>query len=99
MRTVLPLDMYTLSQMKYLLSLTVLRRIIADGGTMVEIGKKDILNRNVLSMEPFNRNASFRALDLSHDQISDDIVAKYYCCQTVPYLYELTLLQSPIYHL
>ncbi|KAI1084605.1 KR domain-containing protein [Whalleya microplaca] len=50
-------------------------RIIAAGGTMVEIGKRSILDRNVLSMEPFNRNASFRALDLSHENISDDILA------------------------
>lgn len=52
-------------------------RIIANGGTMVEIGKKDILDRNTLSMEPFNRNASFRALDLSHEQVSDGMVARY----------------------
>ncbi|KAI1262708.1 reducing type I polyketide synthase [Xylariaceae sp. FL1019] len=39
--------------------------IVAEGGTMVEIGKKDVLERAVLSMEPFNRNASFRAFDLS----------------------------------
>ncbi|RWA09891.1 hypothetical protein EKO27_g5202 [Xylaria grammica] len=32
-------------------------RIIADGGTMIEIGKKDILSRASLSMEPFMRNA------------------------------------------
>ncbi|KAI1348370.1 reducing type I polyketide synthase [Xylaria sp. FL0043] len=50
-------------------------RIIATGGTMVEIGKKDILDRNVLSMEPFNRNASFKALDLSHEQITDDMLS------------------------
>ncbi|KAI0434033.1 reducing type I polyketide synthase [Xylaria sp. FL1042] len=50
-------------------------RIIADGGTMVEIGKKDILDRNSLAMEPFNRNASFRALDFSHKEVSDDTIA------------------------
>ena len=44
---------------------------------MVEIGKKDILDRNTLSMETFNRNASFRALDLSHEQVSDGMVARY----------------------
>ncbi|KAK8108104.1 uncharacterized protein PG998_010117 [Apiospora kogelbergensis] len=49
--------------------------IVADGGTMIEIGKKDILDRNSVSMEPFNRNASFRALDLSHKEISDDMIA------------------------
>jgi NADPH:quinone reductase-like Zn-dependent oxidoreductase len=51
-------------------------RIIADGGTMVEIGKKDIIDRNSLSMEPFGRNASFRALDFSYRQISDTLIAK-----------------------
>ncbi|KAH8703520.1 hypothetical protein BGW36DRAFT_393834 [Talaromyces proteolyticus] len=40
-------------------------RCIAGGGTFVEIGKKDILDRNTLSLEPFNRNVTFRALDLS----------------------------------
>ncbi|KAK3356488.1 reducing type I polyketide synthase [Lasiosphaeria hispida] len=50
-------------------------RIIADGGTMVEIGKKDILDRNSLSMEPFSRNASFRALDFSYREISDALIA------------------------
>lgn len=51
-------------------------RIIADGGTMVEIGKKDILDRNSLSMEPFSRNASFRALDFSYREISDALIAE-----------------------
>lgn len=53
---------------------------------MVEIGRKDILDRNTLSMEPFNRNASFRALDLSHEQVSDDMVARYFSPQ-VTYRY------------
>jgi NADPH:quinone reductase-like Zn-dependent oxidoreductase len=52
-------------------------RCIADHGTMVEIGKKDILDRNSLSMEPFNRNASYRAIDMSHKSISDSLTAKY----------------------
>ncbi|KAL8910070.1 MAG: hypothetical protein Q9171_004624 [Xanthocarpia ochracea] len=34
-------------------------RIMADGGNMVEIGKKDFVDRNSLSMEPFDRNCSF----------------------------------------
>lgn len=33
----------------------------------MEIGKKDILETSSLSMEPFIRNASFRAVDMSHD--------------------------------
>ncbi|KAJ6015189.1 PKS-like enzyme, partial [Penicillium herquei] len=48
-------------------------RIIAAGGTMIELGKKDILDRNFLSMEPFNRNASYRALDMSHSSITRPI--------------------------
>lgn len=51
-------------------------RICADGGTMVEIGKRDILDRNQLSMEPFDRNCSFRALDFSHKQITDVLIAE-----------------------
>jgi NADPH:quinone reductase-like Zn-dependent oxidoreductase len=60
-------------------------RIIATGGTMVEIGKKDILDRNMLSMEPFNRNASFRALDLSHENISDDTLSRYFTASVFNY--------------
>ena len=51
-------------------------RICADGGIMVEIGKKDVLDRNNLSMEPFDRNCSFRALDFSHKTISDVLIAE-----------------------
>lgn len=51
-------------------------RIIADGGTMVELGKKDILAKNNLPMEPFGRNASFRAMDLSYREISDELIAE-----------------------
>ena len=50
-------------------------RICADGGIMVEIGKKDVLDRNRLSMEPFDRNCSFRALDFSHKSITDELIA------------------------
>ena len=52
-------------------------RCIADGGVMVELGKKDILDRGTLSMEPFGRNASFRAIDMSHRSMSDAINARY----------------------
>ena len=41
-------------------------RIVADGGTMVEIGKRDIIDRNTLAMEPFDRNCSYRAVDMSY---------------------------------
>ncbi|KAK9415512.1 putative Polyketide synthase [Seiridium unicorne] len=47
-------------------------RIIADGGTMVEIGKKDILDKGLLSMGPFIRNATFRSFDLSYKEMDDD---------------------------
>ncbi|KAJ5736611.1 Acyl transferase/acyl hydrolase/lysophospholipase [Penicillium malachiteum] len=40
-------------------------RLTADGGIMVEIGKRDIVDRS-LAMEPFDRNCSFRAVDLSY---------------------------------
>ncbi|EOD48494.1 putative polyketide synthase protein [Neofusicoccum parvum UCRNP2] len=50
-------------------------RICADGGTMVEIGKRDIVERNFLSMEPFDRNCSFRAVDISYSKhITDDVL-------------------------
>ena len=52
-------------------------RCIADGGTMVELGKKDMLDRNYLSMEPFGRNASFRCFDMSHVHVSDALIARY----------------------
>ncbi|KAF2114730.1 KR domain-containing protein [Lophiotrema nucula] len=43
---------------------------IATAGTFVELGKKDILEGECLSMAPFNRNARFCGLDMSHDSIS-----------------------------
>ncbi|KAJ8132252.1 hypothetical protein O1611_g1372 [Lasiodiplodia mahajangana] len=50
-------------------------RICADGGTMVEIGKRDIVDRNTLAMEPFDRNCSFRAIDLSYTKhVKDSLV-------------------------
>lgn len=52
-------------------------RIMADGGNMVEIGKRDIVDRNTLSMEPFDRNCSFRAVDMSYTRdIKDSLVAR-----------------------
>ncbi|KAK0635463.1 hypothetical protein B0T17DRAFT_485578 [Bombardia bombarda] len=52
-------------------------RIVADGGTLVEIGKKDIVDRNTLSMEPFDRNCSFRAMDFSYTQnIVDPLIER-----------------------
>ena len=51
-------------------------RCIANGGTMVELGKKDMLDRNSLSMEPFGRNASYRCFDMSHKHVSDILIAR-----------------------
>lgn len=52
-------------------------RITADGGTMVELGKKDIIDRNRLSMEPFDRNCSFRAVDFSYIKVvSNELIAR-----------------------
>lgn len=53
-------------------------RLTADGGVMVEIGKRDIVDRNTLAMEPFDRNCSFRAVDLSYVKtISDGLTGRY----------------------
>lgn len=51
-------------------------RICADGGMLVEIGKKDIVDRNYLSMEPFDRNCSYRAVDYSHKSITLPVIAR-----------------------
>lgn len=52
-------------------------RLTADGGIMVEIGKRDIVDRNTLAMEPFDRNCSFRAVDLSYTkEITNDLIGK-----------------------
>ncbi|KAK2024963.1 putative polyketide synthase [Colletotrichum zoysiae] len=48
-------------------------RCIAEKGTLIEIGKKDMLDRNSLSMEPFDRNCSYRGLDMSRKSITDDM--------------------------
>lgn len=53
-------------------------RLLADGGILVEIGKRDIVQRNRLAMEPFDRNCTFRALDLSYvKDITDELIEKY----------------------
>ncbi|KAF7950113.1 hypothetical protein EAE96_007411 [Botrytis aclada] len=44
---------------------------------MVEIGKKDIVDRNTLSMEPFDRNCSYRAMDFSYtENIVDPLISR-----------------------
>ncbi|KAB8201907.1 hypothetical protein BDV34DRAFT_228866 [Aspergillus parasiticus] len=44
-------------------------RLCAAGGILVELGKRDMVERNTLSMEPFDRGCSFRAVDLSHPKL------------------------------
>jgi NADPH:quinone reductase-like Zn-dependent oxidoreductase len=51
-------------------------RCIADEGRFVDIGKKDMIDRNTLSMEPFCRNASYCAVDLSLDSIPLSTIAR-----------------------
>lgn len=44
---------------------------------MVEIGKRDIVDRNTLAMEPFDRNCSFRAVDLSYTKhITNELIGR-----------------------
>ncbi|KAB8234225.1 type I polyketide synthase [Aspergillus alliaceus] len=44
-------------------------RVCAAGGILVELGKRDMVERNSLAMEPFDRGCSFRAVDLSHPKL------------------------------
>ena len=46
---------------------------IRDGGTMVELGKKDIIERNYLPMNPFSRNVSYRSFDISHKSVANSV--------------------------
>ncbi len=52
-------------------------RIVADDDIMIEIDKRDIVDWNILSMKSFDRNCSFRALNLSYTQnMTDSIIEK-----------------------
>ncbi|KAL5454073.1 hypothetical protein PMIN06_005174 [Paraphaeosphaeria minitans] len=51
-------------------------RVLGDGGMMVELGKRDVLDRNNLPFAPFDRNSSFRAIDLSPEKAADSLVAQ-----------------------
>jgi acyl transferase domain-containing protein/NADPH:quinone reductase-like Zn-dependent oxidoreductase len=55
-------------------------RCIAEGGTMIELGKKDHIDRNTLAMEPFARNASYRCFDMSHKHVTDQVIGVYVLC-------------------
>ncbi|KAJ5115344.1 beta-ketoacyl synthase domain-containing protein [Penicillium alfredii] len=51
-------------------------RCIAAGGTMVKLGKRNMLDRNYLSMEPLGRNASYRCFDMSHTHVSGQLISR-----------------------
>ncbi|KAL8903528.1 MAG: hypothetical protein Q9207_003862 [Kuettlingeria erythrocarpa] len=59
-------------------------RCIADGGTMVDISKTDMVKRRNLPMEPFIRNASYRAVDMSYRNISRAVTGEYVAQVLVP---------------
>lgn len=48
-------------------------RLLADNGVLLEIGKKDIVDRNHLAMEPFDRNCSYRGIDISKPSVLDNL--------------------------
>lgn len=47
-------------------------RLLADNGILLELGKKDIMDRNTLPMEPFDRNCSYRGIDISKPSITNN---------------------------
>ena len=51
-------------------------RCIREGGNMIELGKRDMLDRNYLPMEMFGRNVSYRCFDMSHKHVSDALIAR-----------------------
>jgi len=51
-------------------------RVLTDGGIMVELGKRDVLDRSSLPSAPFDRNSSFKAVDLSPETATDSLVAR-----------------------
>lgn len=52
-------------------------RVVAEGGVMVDVGKKDILDQKYLPMEPFDRNVSFHAVDMAPQRISEELVTRW----------------------
>jgi hypothetical protein len=47
-------------------------RCLADNGTLLEIGKKDIADKRSLPMESFNRNCTYRAIDIGQPSLYFD---------------------------
>lgn len=58
-------------------------RLLSDNGMLLEIGKKDIVNRNSLPMEPFDRNCSYHGIDIVKPSISDDLALVEKTVQTI----------------
>ena len=44
---------------------------------MLEIEKKDMLARSALNMEPFVRNVRYCGVDMSHKQVSNEMIQRY----------------------
>jgi hypothetical protein len=63
-------------------------RCLADNGTLIEIGKRDIVDRKSLPMEPFNRNCTYRAIDIAHSSIYFDFDLITRCMSTISRLLE-----------
>lgn len=51
-------------------------RVLADEGIMVELGKRDVLDRNSLPLAAFDRNCSFKTVDLSPEKATNSLVAR-----------------------
>ncbi|KAI0191440.1 putative polyketide synthase [Xylaria flabelliformis] len=48
-------------------------RLLSDHGTFIDLGKKDIIAKKSISMEPFNRNCTYRGVDISRPSIVEDL--------------------------
>ncbi|KJX96875.1 polyketide synthase like protein [Zymoseptoria brevis] len=51
-------------------------RCIAEGGTFIELGKRDLLDRGYLPLQPFLRNTSYRCVDFGHREMSDELIGE-----------------------
>ncbi|KAJ4287138.1 hypothetical protein N0V90_012536 [Kalmusia sp. IMI 367209] len=63
-------------------------RCLADNGTLIELGKKDIVDGTSLSMKPFNKNCTYRAIDIAHPSIYFDFDLFTRCMSTISLLLE-----------
>ncbi|KAK4619132.1 Highly reducing polyketide synthase [Fulvia fulva] len=51
-------------------------RCIAEGGTFIELGKRDLLDRGYLPLHPFLRNSSYRCVDFGHREMPDELIGE-----------------------